>query len=275
VGEYKYYDRHSQQWSDYACQQYDNTERCVKMDCHLPDTHFSMLGFFKEPNYDDWMEQLFKHEGDCVWTDDEYQFMQSNRGVWPNQCTDAGVYDENNNALYYDLKPGAYGNYDIGLYTDSSCLNEYTGSKYTVAQVLQANNRRRRELSGADADAPNGRQLDGSLYELDQELQLWNDAFDVYKQCQPCKAYSLTSIVAGMGYQANADGNRYANANNGNNRALEDDQFQCNDAAGYTDVNQVRTCNVGGLLGDSSCSVDPITHLKQSFLHFQHVRVSA
>jgi hypothetical protein len=45
--------------------------RCAKMDCHLSDTHWSLLGFFKHKDYDDWMEQLFKHEGICVWTDEE------------------------------------------------------------------------------------------------------------------------------------------------------------------------------------------------------------
>ena len=52
VGEYMYYDRHKGVWDDYACQ-CNPGGRCVKMDCHLPDTHFSLLGFFKEPRYDE------------------------------------------------------------------------------------------------------------------------------------------------------------------------------------------------------------------------------
>ena len=67
IGEYQYWNRTSHKWDKSACQ---NTEegdsRCAKMDCHKEDTGFAMLGFFKHRSYDDWMEQLFKHEGMCV-----------------------------------------------------------------------------------------------------------------------------------------------------------------------------------------------------------------
>ena len=216
-----YYDRKSGQWSDYACTQESNTERCVKMDCHLPETKFSLLGFFKEPNLNDWMEQLFKHLGDCVWTDEEYQFMQNDRDAWPDECTATESYDSNGNTLYYDLKPGAYGSYDIGLYTDAACIVDYTEGLVAVPDVL------------ADDDGD-------SSTTLQETLETWNAAFDVFKQCQPCKAYSLTAVVAGMGYEANANGDRYAGQDNGQ-RKLEDqdEEFQCHDAAGYNNVNQV------------------------------------
>jgi hypothetical protein len=61
---------------------------------------------------------------------------------------------------------------------------------------------------------------------LEDNLQTWNDAFDVYKQCQPCKAYDLTNFVAGRGYQANAAGDRYEGnyyGNGSNNNQDEDD----------------------------------------------------
>lgn len=223
-----YYDRKSKQWSDYACKEAGNTERCVKMDCHEQRTHFSLLGYFKEPNYGEWMEQLFKHEGDCVWTDEEFQFMQGARDVWPESCTQTGVVDSRGNSIYYDLKPGMYGDYDIGLYTDASCIVEYTEDQYSAADFAGFNDGQ-----------------DGENYSLsfDDGLKTWNDAFDVFKQCQPCKAYMLTTIVAGLGYEANADGNRYGD-NNGGRRKLqdnddEDSEFRCHDAAGYDSVNQV------------------------------------
>ena len=133
VGEYIYYDRHSKRWDDFACQR-NPGGRCVKMDCHLPDTHFSLLGFFKEPRYDQWMEQLFKHEGDCVWSDKEYKFMQKYRDGWPLYCTRSTVY-EHGHYLYYDVKPGKWGTMYIGLYTDAQCIKEYTGST-SVEEVL-------------------------------------------------------------------------------------------------------------------------------------------
>jgi hypothetical protein len=200
------------------------------MDCHLESTHFSLIGFFKEPNYGEWMEQLFKHEGDCVWTDDEFQFMQTEREEWPEDCTATGLTTSYGNALYYDLKPAVYGSYDIGLYTDVSCIEEYAGTDFTITEVIQAMG-------------------DEYLINLDETLAEWNSAFDVFKQCQPCKAYMLTDIVAGMGYEANVDGTRYGDANeNANNgggrRKLEDNNeddgdFRCHDAAGYDSVNQV------------------------------------
>jgi hypothetical protein len=78
IGEYQYWNRTSQTWDDSACQygqqhnsHDDEDGRCAKMDCHLDDTNFQLLGFFKHRSYDDWMEQLFKHEGMCVWSDEE------------------------------------------------------------------------------------------------------------------------------------------------------------------------------------------------------------
>lgn len=59
IGEYQFYDRSTQRWDATSCGK--NHGRCAKMDCHLPSTHFKLLGFFKEPNYHEWMEQLFKH----------------------------------------------------------------------------------------------------------------------------------------------------------------------------------------------------------------------
>jgi hypothetical protein len=58
IGEYQFYDRHSQNWDKTSC--VAKSGRCAKMDCHLKETNFQLLGFFKEPNYHEWMEQLFK-----------------------------------------------------------------------------------------------------------------------------------------------------------------------------------------------------------------------
>lgn len=65
IGEYQFYDRAEQRWDTTSCQAHNG--RCAKMDCHLPSTHFSLLGFFKEPNYHEWMEQLFKHRTLFSW----------------------------------------------------------------------------------------------------------------------------------------------------------------------------------------------------------------
>lgn len=289
VGEYMYYDRKNDKWDETACA-YEASKRCVPMDCHLSDTHFSLLGFFKEPNYGEWMEQLFKHEGDCVWTDEEYQFMQQMRDVWPEECTATSQTvtgkDGASYLLYYDIKPGSYGEYAIGLYTDSKCMEEYAGTDLTVDQVFRAEAcgdedggdndggdvcstgldnwleawNKVRAAAGADEDGGGDDDRgDRNMWSLAGQLDTWNRGFDVWKQCQPCKTYDLTAVVAGYQYEANAKGLRYDFSNwdsNVNGEAAEqdgdggeddEDTFHCRDAAGYDNVNQVRTTSPSSL----------------------------
>jgi hypothetical protein len=230
------------------------------MDCHESNTHFSLLGFFKEPQYDEWMEQLFKHEGDCVWTDEEYKFMQSNHDIWPAGCEET-IYMDSGATIYYGLKPEEYGSMSIGLYTDDRCVYEYTGTMMTAHDVVKGmvcggyvqNNE---GGNGVDLETVCGNETYvygqyqeddddqddnyGNIWSLEDNLQTWNDAFDVYKQCQPCKAYDLTNFVAGRGYQANATGDRYDNNKNQDEQDDDEDaDFTCNDDAGYDNVNQV------------------------------------
>lgn len=247
------------------------------MDCHLPNTHFSLLGFFKEPGYGDWFEQLFKHEGDCVWTDEEYRFMQSFREVWPEECTQSEMVftvkgSSGNFSLFYDIKPSMYGEMEIGLYTDSKCIEEYRGS-LTVEQVMR-DLVCSGEVEGGDEEGIDVADLcstgeanmatalsvykkssgyvdqeddhhdeRGDLWGLVSQMERWNRAFDVYKQCQPCKAYDLTNLVNGNSYQKSYDHIRY----NWTSAAMWDrdggdgdgEEFKCHDAAGYDSVNQV------------------------------------
>ena len=217
--------------------------RCVKMDCHMPDTHYKLLGLFKEPHYDEWMEQLFKHQGDCVWSDGEYGFMQANRESWPNGCTATNYKTSDGTLIYYDLKPEAYGSMSIGLYTDSDCVVDYTGG-YSVENILEST-----YYYKGDQQT--------KVSTVEKEIELWNDAFDVFKQCQPCKTFSLVEIVAGLGYKQssyNSTGSRhFKNWDDwayGNQRVADDNDYnanyeyyggnyECHDDAGYDNVNQV------------------------------------
>jgi hypothetical protein len=74
-GEYQFYDRHEQKWDTTLCKAANG--RCAKMDCHLKSTRWKILAFFKEPNYQTWMEQLFNHQGVCLWNNNEYNLMQN------------------------------------------------------------------------------------------------------------------------------------------------------------------------------------------------------
>ena len=277
IGEYMFYDRNNDYWDDRTCVTKESN-RCVKMDCHLADTHFSLLGFFKEPDFDDWFEQLFKHEGDCVWNDEEYGFMQGNREVWPLGCTATGITANTTQgatvSLYYDIKPSSYGDMAIGLYTDSLCVVEYVGELEVTEAMRQmvcggGNQKHGRELENGnpctvgesnyhdavnvlkaqgyykDNNGDGNHDTRGDVWELASSLDEWNAAFDVYKQCQPCKTYDLTNIIADGEYTKNWNGKRYnwtSAAMYGSSGAEEnsDSLFMCSDVAGYDNVNQVR-----------------------------------
>jgi hypothetical protein len=164
IGEYQFWDRKNSRWDDTSCK--DRDGHCAKMDCHMPDTHFSLLGYFKEPNLDDWLEQLFKHEGVCLWTDTEYSFMQQNRQAWPEGCVNSKSTDSYGNYLYFDIKPIVTGGMTLALYTDSMCTQEHNGKSPSIEYALKV-------YSGED----NGNDDDGgcSNYEYNEENNENND----------------------------------------------------------------------------------------------------
>lgn len=230
IGEYQFYNRHKQNWDTTSC--IAKNGRCAKMDCHLKDTKFKLLGFFKEPNYHEWMEQLFKHEGVCIWNDAEYEYMQEDRELWPCQCTNTFATDENGNYLYYDTKPMPKGRIGLGLYTDSRCSQDYSHSKKRLEEVLEtyvSSYNYQKNQKNEDDDSNYFR---SNVYNLTvhKTIEKWNNAFDAFKVCQPCKAYNL-------GYNPNTNGYRqggwYDDDGYGNYNA-----FTCNDDADYTNVNQ-------------------------------------
>ena len=236
IGEYQYYDRKSGKWDDTSCNYGnggDGSSRCAKMDCHLENTHFSLLGFFKHRVIDDWMEQLFKHEGMCIWTDEEYAFMKNARKGWPAGCavSSTTVTDENGetNYIYYDLKPTKGGMITIGLYTDPECVVEYNGEDESITPDNVLGN----IFDGAGSGSgDNNGNYDFSDFTLSQALDYWDSAFDIFTICQPCVAHDLT----------NYDGSAYMNYDDdgGNYNGDAGDPFDCYDDADYTNVNQVR-----------------------------------
>jgi hypothetical protein len=72
IEEYQFYDIKNGTYDDSACLASGTSHRCVRMDCHESHTHFQLVGVFKETDgMYDWTEQLFKHEGYCIWMGDE------------------------------------------------------------------------------------------------------------------------------------------------------------------------------------------------------------
>jgi hypothetical protein len=219
IGEYQLFDTNTGKWDDTACRTinptYDSTDeddirsRCVPMDCHLSTSkNFKLLGFYREADFGDFFEQLFKHQGYCVWQNDDLTSLMYTYSMWwPEACTQTQMTVDGS-ALYYDVKPSFGGRFSIGLYTNAICTTEYNGTDVTVDSIL--NN-------------------DSSLgMTVEKFTKHFNDALDVFRVCQPCKA--STVVLAGRSSGDEGSQRRLDDPNEGN--------FQCTDKAGYTNVNQ-------------------------------------
>lgn len=200
-----------------------------------------MAGFFKHRNYDDWMEQLFKHEGMCVWSEEEYAFMKNARKAWPNGCSDTGTTVDGSDGysanLYYNIKPLRNGRIAVGLYTDEQCVKEYPADSDYVESIvgnvfLNANSHN----SNDNAD------YDFSSDSLSESMDRWDSAFDVWHMCHPCVAHDLEN-TGGNKYTDDDDGyyNDDGGADDGANRrqrkkrklggeySAQGDVFECYD----------------------------------------------
>lgn len=77
VAEYSFLDRSIGQWETSTC--YPETyglyfpgTRCRRLDCHEAGTNLELVGVYKETDgLYDWTEQLFKHQGYCLWDGDK------------------------------------------------------------------------------------------------------------------------------------------------------------------------------------------------------------
>ena len=195
---------------DYSACQTTNNGNCKIMDCHdtSSDT-WELLGVFKEASYfgnDAFFEQLFKHEGVCLWNnDDTYEFMSETReNSFSSGCLETGIADVYSRSLYIDLKPTFNGNMTYSLYTDQVCSQEYEGYDYNVESVA-ANM--------------------GLLY--GEYMEQWNEAMEVFKVCQPCRAYNLQNSYSSSknyGYSNNNNGNNNNGNNNNDNNNKNNDE---------------------------------------------------
>mmetsp|Transcript_35149 Transcript_35149/g.38059 ORF Transcript_35149/g.38059 Transcript_35149/m.38059 type:complete len:527 (+) Transcript_35149:77-1657(+) len=172
IGEYAIFDTANGYYDSTACNTNGNGN-CKYMDCHDPaSTNWKLMGVFKEASFfgnDAFFEQLFKHEGVCLWNDDDlYEFMSETReSSWSSGCLRTGI-TYGDYGLFIDLKPTFNGNMTYALYEDNICSTEYEGNQYNVESVA-ANM--------------------GLLYGY--YMEQWNDAMEVFKVCQPCRAYNL------------------------------------------------------------------------------------
>lgn len=201
--EYQFYDRDDEEWTSYCADE----DYCRKMDCHESDTHYQLMGFFKHADFDDWVEQLFKHEGVCIWTEDESDFMYEMEELLPKGCYQTYHYDDEANkiSVYYGLMPEANGDVTLGLYTDYMCSQVYGGDVSVWEVIGNGEDRRLREKENNNKVS---RRMSEDDQDLEETYEAYNSAFSIFKICQPCIAYDLSN---GM---------------------------ECDDDAGYTNVNQ-------------------------------------
>jgi len=89
--------------------------------------------------------------------------------------------------------------------TDATCTTPYTGSKVKPQDVVD-------NYYGSS---------------LNEHIEMWNEAFSIFTQCQPCKAYTLSSSSSG----------------DNDDDDPNDGYFQCDDDAGYTNCNQCMKFN--------------------------------
>lgn len=208
------------------------------MNCHESWSRYQLIGVFKETDgLYDWAEQLFKHEGYCLWDadksdendeagdgedDDEsdYEFMQNRLENWMGgECTEMSLADTDGNTLYLDTKPLSGGNMTYGLYIDNQCSQEssMTFSEYVVSYYSTYYYSEEKGYEAAEY--------------WDGVFQRWNNLMAAYKVCQPCRAYSKAVTQDGD----DGDG---ANEDDGGG-AAESWGYNCYDDAGYRNCNQV------------------------------------
>eukprot|EP00574_Skeletonema_japonicum_P003002 CAMPEP_0201719796 /NCGR_PEP_ID=MMETSP0593-20130828/4918_1 /ASSEMBLY_ACC=CAM_ASM_000672 /TAXON_ID=267983 /ORGANISM="Skeletonema japonicum, Strain CCMP2506" /LENGTH=598 /DNA_ID=CAMNT_0048210315 /DNA_START=217 /DNA_END=2013 /DNA_ORIENTATION=- len=235
AAEYSYYDPYYKKWDETTCT-YANGSPCTPMDCHLSSTSFSLLGFFKHRVIDDWMEQLFKHQGICTWSNEDYAFMKNARKAWPQGCTMTNTKTRGGNPLYYDLKPSYSGTITIGMYLDEECVNEYYMSTSDIEKIIgnifaNAGSQHSQDNNNDDATT-----YDFSSESLSKSLDRWNKAFDIWSICHSCVSHDLSNTdgstyfgecyddqyYAYKNYYSNDDKDSYYNAynqyyNNNNN----------------------------------------------------------
>ena len=233
IGEYQFYDHMQGIWDTSTCQ----TGRCAKMDCHASRSKFQLIGIFKEADgLTDWAEQLFKHEGYCIWDGDkddeegsgsgdgnddssDYEFMSNRQENIAQGCTEMYLTDDDGNSVYRDVRPMQGGNITDGLYTDEDCTQRSTMSfgDYIV-----------KWYTNYYYDQEKGEQV-AEKWEYNTER--WNELMTDYQVCQPCRAYNKVPMYE------DEDRRRRLDDNDGEG---DEEQwgYNCYDDAGYRNCNQ-------------------------------------
>ena len=178
----------------------------------------------------DWTEQLFKHEGMCVWNDDDaYSEMSQWMENWPTSCTQLYKPDYDGNTIYFAVHPLPQGNMTLEIYTDEQCttVSPYMDLSSYIIQLYSQYDR----YYGTDRGSEVAAMYTEAIHT--EAIQNWNEKMSTFKVCQPCKAYNLYSDQENN-EQHEKKGRFLENDGDGETQ----ERFNCYDDAGYTNVNQ-------------------------------------
>lgn len=199
IGEYQYYDWMEGTWDESTCR----TDRCAQMDCHAVDTHFELLGVFKETDgIYDWAEQLFKHQGYCLWNGDkedsgdeddndgnqssDYQFMQNNLERWTEGCQQTNYQDTDGNRLYMGVQPKQEGRMSFAIYLDGYCRVK---SDISMERYI--------EHVYTEEEGYSEQEAQDTANSMMKRIDRWNNLMNSYKVCNPCRAYNKVAVYDG------------------------------------------------------------------------------
>jgi len=233
IGEYQFFDIETGDYDASTCETewWMPWDRCKRLDCHDPNpTNFELIGVFKETDgLVDWAEQLFKHQGYCIWDSDTYESMESARERWPSYCWRLYYfYDDDGNSLYVDIQPMPEGNVTMGIYTDDLCSQVSTSITWFDY------------LTSYYGTYGSEEQAEEAIAGWTERITAWNDAMAPYKMCQPCRAYNRDpTSQGGSDYDGDND-RRWLGGEDDNDGEGDEEQYgyNCYDDAGYTNCNQ-------------------------------------
>lgn len=212
IEEYQFYDLETSEWDDSACLASGKRHRCVRLNCHESSSHFKLVGVFKETDgLYDWHEQLFKHEGVCVWNDDDsYETMETWMERWPNECTKLNMPDYDGNSLYIAVQPLAEGNMTLGIYTDNQCT--------TISPWIDLETYIVRLYRNYYYSDEKGYKV-AEMYK--EAINTWNEKMTSFKICQPCRAYNLHEA------QTDRHGHRLLGGEDNDGDGEEQERYNC------------------------------------------------
>jgi hypothetical protein len=168
------------------------------------NSHFKLLGFFKEEYPLVFLKTLATYQGSCTWKNGngDSGVMDTVLSWFPSGCIQSktSIEDGSDYYFYIDIQPTYAGSVNVGLYTDVSCVNPYTYPKdsvHTITSVLNT-------YYGYETDA-------------EANIKSFNTMLDDFKVCQPCHTYDMSNT-------ADVDGDN-------------DSDYVCVDAAGNNGIN--------------------------------------